>query len=589
MHPSSALRAAAPTPSTRMRTGLHKFLALGLLPAFVFSAQAFAQQDSEQPVDTTTPFVDVVDVEIVNIDVWVTGKDGYPLEGLAKDDFVVSRDGRPVEITNFYAVSGGRPVESAPQETDGDTPSPPPASSPMAKLEVAPEHRLWLIVFVDNFNIDPIERNRVLPALEQFLRRNLGIGDQAMLVTYDRALEVRQPFTDDVRLLTETLRSFQDESGLATIRQREQFSTLKLIDDADDAFQALGYARQYAEEQMDAVERTVGALERLIGSLAGLPGRKALIHVSSGVPLLAGEEMFHAVAEKFNRTETFSEIPRYDASRDFERLGRRANATRVAFHTLDAGGLRGFRFGAAEYGGFVNGRLRSTLDSVVPENLQSSLRLMAIETGGRTILNRNEILPALTEVARDFRSFYSLGISSTGADSGRYHKIEVKLRDRPKGATVRHRAGYRSKDMRTRMRESLRAALSYSHQDNPLDIRLRWGRLERHDERNRYVLPLQVNVPLREVAILPVQTGRHEARLELYVGAVGPDGKTSDIDQAPLGIRLADEHVDAAREESLLHTHKLLLAGGRQKIAVAILDVFGGQSSIVTGFVDVGQ
>ncbi|MDH3746137.1 MAG: VWA domain-containing protein, partial [Acidobacteriota bacterium] len=394
-------------------------------------------------------------------------------------------------------------------------------------------------------------------------------------------------FTDRIGLLTETLRSIQDESGLASIRQREQFDTLKLIDDADDAFQALGYARQYAEEQLNSVGYSVDALDRLIDSLAGLPGRKALLHVSSGVPMLAGEEMFHAVAEKFSRTDVYSEIPRYDSSRGFERVSRRANANRVAFHTLDAGGLRGFRFGAAEYGGFVDTDLRSTLDSVVPENLQSSLRLMAIETGGRAILNRNEILPALIEVSRDFRSFYSLGISAAGADSGRYHEIKVRLKERPKGARLRHRSGYRSKDMRTRMRESLQAALSYAHQDNPLDIQLRWGRLEPHNEKNLYVLPLEIHVPMRDVALLPISTERHEARLELYVGAVGEDGKSSEINQAPLGLRLANEHVEAARAESLLHTHKLLLKRGRQKVGVAILDVFGGQSSIVTEFIEV--
>jgi hypothetical protein len=137
--------------------------------------------------------------------------------------------------------------------------------------------------------------------------------------------------------------------------------------------------------------------------------------------MMAGEEMFHAVAEKFGVTTPYAEIPRHSLSREFEAVGRLANAHRVSLYTLDAGGLRGMEFGNAEYAGFVNPRLRSTLDSVVPENMQAPLRLLALETGGRSILNRNEILPALNEVGLDFTSFYSLGIASSGTDSGRYH------------------------------------------------------------------------------------------------------------------------------------------------------------------------
>ncbi len=536
------------------------------------------------------PFFEAVDVEIINVDVWVTDKSGDPVDGLAQDDFLVYRDGRLVEVTNFYAVSGGRPVPRSEVGFPGekDPARAPMPKLPVAELEVTPEHRLWLIAYVDNYNLHPTERNRILPDLRQFLRRSLEAGAQVMVATYDRSLEVRQPFTDRLEDITVALAEIKDDTGLAVIRRREQADTLKQIDDADGPNQALLIARRYAEEQMNGVEFTVEALGRLIDTLGGLPGRKALVHVSSGVPMLAGEEMFHAVADKFGGTEPYGEIPRHATTRRFESLNRRANAHRVSFYTLDAGGLRGFQFGAAEYGGFVTPSLRSVLDSVVPENLQAPLRLMAKETGGRAILNSNRVLPALEEVTSDFRSFYSLGIPSTDADSGRYHELEVKLRDRPKGTRVRHRSGYRSKSTKTRVRESLRSALLYAHQANPLGMAVAWGSAKLQEKGGGYLLPIQLNIPLRDIAILPVGTGKHEARLELYVGAVGLDGRASDIDDAPLGIRLADEHVEAAKNESLVHTHKLLLKRGRQKVGVAILDVFGSQTSVVTGTVQIG-
>ncbi len=576
------------------------FLAAGLAWTLLAALPAAAQGAGDAASDAADEapaqdFFDVVEVEIVNIDVWVTDKAGEPVEGLGKDDFEVFRDGRPVEVTNFYAVVGGRPAgapagNGAPGTAASETGRAPSLdlARPASEVEVPPEHRLWLIVYFDNYNVEALERNRVLPALRHFLGQTLRAGDQAMLVTYSRALEVRQPFTADLPVLMAALDEVVDDAGLAAVRRRDQVATLHRIDGADSADQALAYARQYAEEQMSVVEHTTGALERLIDSLAGLPGRKALVHVSSGIPMLAGEEMFHAVAEKFGTSRAYGEIPRHDTSRSFERVNRRANAHRVTFYTLDAGGLRGMEFGNAEYAGFVDMDLRSTLDSVVPENLQSSLRFMALETGGQAIVNQNEILPALEKAARDFRSFYSLGIASQGADTGRYHEIEVKLRDGAKGLRVRHREGYQSKTADTAVRESLRSALLYAHQANPLGVTVRWGRAEPYGDDGNYLLPIQLHIPMARVALLPTRPGRHEARLKLFVGAAGPDGEVSDVDTSPLGLQLADEHVEAAKKESLVHTHKLLLNPGRKKVAVAILDLFGRESSVVTRTLQVG-
>jgi VWFA-related protein len=411
-----------------------------------------------------------------------------------------------------------------------------------------------------------------------------------MVVSATRSPEVRLPFTDDLQSLYSVLDEIAPEAGHAAVRRRELMDTLREIDEAENPSAALMPARRYAEQVMNEVGYTVDALERIVESLAGLPGRKALVHVSSGVPMVAGEPAFYAAASKYETSEAYGEIPRFDTSREFERVNRQANAHRVVFYTLDAGGLRGLEFGNAEYGGFVSMDLRSTLDSVVPENLQAPLRLMALETGGRAIVNRNDTLPALVEAAQDFRSFYSLGIASSGVDSGRYHRLEVRLRDGAarKGVTLRHRAGYRSKSAETRVREGLRSALLYDHQSNPLGLEVAMGTAERDPDSGSYVLPIQLRVPLRDLVLLPAPGGKHELRLMLFVGATAEDGGRSAIDEVPLGLRLAEEHVEAARRESFVHTHRIRLGKGRQKVGIAVFDVFGRQTSVVTRGVHVG-
>ncbi len=532
-------------------------------------------------------FVETVDVEIVNVDVWVTDRDGNSVNGLSRNDFEVLRDGEAIEITNFYAVAGGRPVEAPAAPESSDASDAPPAR-PRIEPSLRVDQQLWLIVYVDNFNLDPIERNRVIPALEAFLYRTLNQGGKAMIVTYDRFLEVRQPFSDNPTAVADALIGLRKTSGLATVRRREQMQTLRTIDKAEDVALAIGYAHQYAESVRSEIDFTVDALDRLVDTLAGLPGRKALVYVSSGVPMAAGEEMFHVIGEKFDSSEAYSSIPRHDTSRRFEAVSRRANAHRVVFHTVDAGGLRGIEFGAAEYGGFVTPNIRSTLDSVVPENLQAPLRLIAEETGGRSILNQNDITPALTRVQQDLASFYSLGIQSTDVDSGRYHRLEVRLKERQRGVRIRHRAGYRSKSKNTRLEETLRSALLYEHEDNPMGVGFAWGAAQPHGDEGLYVLPIQVRVPLKETVLLPMADGKHEARLRLYVGVADDQGDLSELDDVPFGVRLDPENVEAALGESLVYTHRLLVNPGRQKVGIAVSDVFGNRASVLSAATRVG-
>jgi hypothetical protein len=89
-----------PRPAIRLQP-LILVLAL-LLPAGLTSQESTGEEDSA--------YFEEVAVEIVNVEVYVTDKDGNPVEGLSKDDFEVLEDGRPVELLNFYAVSKGRPT-----------------------------------------------------------------------------------------------------------------------------------------------------------------------------------------------------------------------------------------------------------------------------------------------------------------------------------------------------------------------------------------------------------------------------------------------------------------------------------------------
>ena len=67
--------------------------------------------------------------------------------------------------------------------------------------------------------------------------------------------------------------------------------------------------------------------------------------------------------------------------------------------------------------------------------------MLADNTDGRAILNRNDLAVGMQQIIRDSSAYYLLGYTSTQAPTdGKFHKIEVKVARR--GVDVRARKGY---------------------------------------------------------------------------------------------------------------------------------------------------
>ena len=70
-----------------------------------------------------------------------------------------------------------------------------------------------------------------------------------------------------------------------------------------------------------------------------------------------------------------------------------------------------------------------------------TLRLLAEETDGRAIVNRNDLAVGMKQITRDSSAYYLLGYNSSQAPTdGKFHDIKVRVK-RP-GVQVRARKGY---------------------------------------------------------------------------------------------------------------------------------------------------
>jgi VWFA-related protein len=598
----------SPSAAPRLPLRLSVALSLLLLAAAGLGVAAVAAQEppAEEPAaaaagplpaeavyeppaeaDDLEVFVDTVDVQVVNVDVYVTDKKGNRVTGLGSDDFLLFEDRRPVEITNFYAVESGRPAAGGEEEvSEAAAPgAPPPLPLPYRQeaADVPSDQRLFLVVYVDNFNIRPANRNRVLDDLGYFLSTEVAAGDQVMLVSYDRALKIRRPFTADPELAARALEELERLTGHAVTRDDERRQALERIGESRGESQALAYARMHAESVQNDLKFTVGALKELIHQLGGLPGRKAILYVSDGVPMVPGQDVFYAVNGMFGSSLGITDSFQYDASRDFDELANAANANRVTFYTIDAAGLRLASSFAAEN---ANPSIGIQVDSTFNNNHQSPLRFMAESTGGLAVVNTNRILPRLATVAEDFDTYYSLGYSPTHAGTGRYHDIRVEVKGR-KDLLVRHRKGYRDKTVEAQMNDGTLSALRFGFRDNPLGVRISFGDAERKDGRF-YVLPVQVEVPIGELVLVPREES-HEARLRLYVAALDEQGDTSPVQQVAVPISVPPADVERARGQWYRYSVNLLMRAGLHQVSVGVRDEIGARESFVVETVQVGM
>jgi len=141
------------------------------LPALL-SAVLLTPLAAAPPPPPAEPFAESVDVSVVNVEVYVDDKDGKRVHGLKREDFEISEDGKPIAISNFYAVDGEAPAGTADAIPD--------------------EQRLYLAIFIDERSLAVSARHRMIPILKSFVVGRLRPGDRVLLVSYDGSIRVLQ-------------------------------------------------------------------------------------------------------------------------------------------------------------------------------------------------------------------------------------------------------------------------------------------------------------------------------------------------------------------------------------------------------------
>jgi VWFA-related protein len=538
-------------------------------------------------------FDEALQVKVVNVEVYVRDRQGNPITGLTADDFELIEEGRPMPITNFFEVREGQRVGDAPVEVvDAEPPGDVISSHPeleRPEIDAVPaSDRLHLVIYVDNLNIRPFNRNRVFRFVREFLRTEVDRSDRVMLVSYNRSLKVIRGFTSDPAVVARGLYELESHTGGRVQYDAERRDLLRDLQREETAELISSRVRVFAESVYNDLQFTLDALKDLMVQLGGIPGRKAFLYVSDGLPMRAAEELFHAVEEKsrnsgWNLNSNLMESLNYDATRRYLDLTRTANANDVTFYAIDASGLTGNSMNDAAMG-FTD--IRTNIDSIARSNLQGSLLLMADETGGQAIINTNNFDDGLAKVGSDFDHYYSLGYSPGHAGNGRTYRIDVKLKDRERGWRIRHRDNYRDKPIENEMAEATAAALNFGFQSNEMRIEMVPRQAARRDDGN-YMVHVDVKIPIGEVVLLPVKDS-NVARLRIWVQARDTDGAVSPVQVAPIEFEVPAEDLEQARRQFWIFELPLLMKSGDHRLSIGVRDDLAGRTSFVNRTIRVG-
>jgi len=502
-------------------------------------------------------FVDEVQVTVVNIDVFVRDREGRPVIGLSEEDFRLRQDGTQRKLSHFAAYTQEviSEIMAAREDEAMSGLSAGPAGVVSEEAEgpadlIQPVH---IVLYVDNENIRPFDRNRVLSQVRRFISE--------VMKSLTRVYGAR---TDADRNRGRIINDMQSVAESAPNQGARR--------DQNEAIYLDNKIRSYADEMAMELNYSLNSMREVLTTLAGLPGRRVLVHISSGLPAVPARDLINWYGELFQKTSSLPMLARFNRRQHYLALASSANAQGVTFYTIDASGLAGTSSASAEYSRPVD----PMITSIHVINYQEPLLVIAEKTGGRAIVDSNDITGLLEEMRDDLFTYYSLGYTLSSSGSDTVHRIEVELPGHPEYKLV-YRRTMVEKSLETQVQDRVVSGLMLDLEDNPMGIEVTAG-AQQPASVDRWILPVEVAVPIESIAMLP-EAGEYVGRVVLFLANRDTKGKQSDIQRRQFEIRMPPEDYATRRGERYVAALDLLLEAGEQRVVVGVLDPVTRQAS----------
>ncbi len=476
------------------------------------AAQPAQQQQSNTPQQDSSKGLYKIEttVNLVVETVIVKDKSGNPIEGLTAKDFIVTEDGKPQNI-NFCefqkleeTIAPAAPPE--PKALIAERPPETPAVKPVAAVQISPEKpgdikykdKRLMVLFFDMTSMPIQDQFRAQDAAVKFVRTQITPSDLVAIMSFSSDVKVVEDFTDDRDLLVKDIKKL-------TIGEGQGFE----VTNSDDASADTGAAFTADDSEFNIfnTDRQLSALETAAKMLAPLNEKKALVYFASGMQKngLDNQAQLRATINAAIRSN-------------------------VSFYPIDARGLvasaplgdatKSSPGGSGMYSG---SSARSAQSSF--QGQQETLFTLASDTGGKALLDNNDLSMGIVQAQKDISSYYIIGyVTSNGALDGHFRRVKIAIKNNELMAKVgkfEYRQGYwagkdYSKFSSTDKERQLAEALVMGDPLTDIDIKLEVGYFRL--ARDRYFVPIAAKIPGSALE-LAKHGGTESARLD-FIGVV---------------------------------------------------------------------
>ena len=524
----------------------------GILLRLLLALSCVAQQTDEPVVTFKSSST------LVIVSVFVRDRDGKPVEGLKKEDFKLLEDGKPQNISVFEFQKLDDPVSEvkAPEAAKAPDVAParreaapkskaPAAITPSKPGEVRYRDRRLIAMLFDFSGMPQPDQLRAQDGALKFIRQQMSPNDVMAILSFSNALKVEQDFTSDRDRLAEVIKSFRIGEGTYV-------GAIAETGDDDEQDTQAAFTADQSEFNIFNTDQKLSALESAAKMLGSLPERKALVYFSSGVGKTGTE----------NESQLRSTI-------------NAAVRSNVAFYPIDARGLVALPpggdastsapRGSGIFSGSTQQRQRQQFSGQ-----QETLSTLAHDTGGKALLDDNELDAGIVQAQQDMRSYYILGYySANPALDGKYRKVALSLTGTQHASfKLDYRQGYfsakefkkfNSTDKERQLEEAL--LLGDPLTDLPLALEVDYFRLTPE----RYFIPVSVKIPGSEIPV--AKKGSNGITALDFIGQIR-DSKSAIVGSVRDGIQVKLSDADAAQltKKNMQYDTGFTLPPGKYKL-----------------------
>ena len=353
--------------SASFRTGL--ILCLSWLSVSAWAQQTGSGAASEQlEVANSTNVSD----RRLTLDVVVSDRSGKAVPGLQAQDFVVLDNKKPQKVLGFQA--------------SGSVQAEPPVT---------------ILLVVDEVNTSFTSVTYERDEIKKFLFRNGGNLSHPVTLAFfsDAGTQILEGSSRDGNAL---MASFdQHQTALRSIRRSSGFYG------AEERFQL-----------------SISMLTSLTARAAQMPGRKIVVWISPGWPLLSGPNV---------------QLSNKDVNSLFQGIVAASTVLRQARITLYSVDPLGVADSERQF--YYQEYLKPVLVSKNAQPANLALQVLATQTGGLALSGSSDITAQIERCVADADAFYTLTLEMPPAEqANEYHGVEVKVAT--PGLTARTRRGY---------------------------------------------------------------------------------------------------------------------------------------------------